>query len=115
MPITISIPPQNVDASGRNLVYAIGTLTFSGSYPSGGETLDLSLVADRLASSQILRIFVDSQSGNVQTQYRAILGPDMRTGKLKIFNAAGTEQSGAYASPVTTDVVQITIIARKLH
>src|ERR1700743_3651043 len=115
MPISISIPPQNVDASGRNLVYAVGTLTLSGTYPSGGETIDLSTVADRLGSSQILRIFVDSQGANAQTQYRGVLGPDMRTGKLRIFNAAGTEQSGAYASPVTTDVVQITVIARKLQ
>ena len=31
MPITISLIPGNVDGSGNNLLYAIGTLTFSGS------------------------------------------------------------------------------------
>src|SRR5215467_8030573 len=115
MPLSISIPPQNVDASGRNLVYAVGTLTLTGSYPAGGETIDLSTVADRLGSSQILRIQVDSQNGNVTTLYRGVLGTDMRTGKLRIFSSAGTEQSGAYASPITTDVIQITVIARKLQ
>ncbi len=36
MPITISLSPLNVDSSASNFVYAIGTLTFSGNYPTGG-------------------------------------------------------------------------------
>ena len=40
MPITISLTPNNVDSSASNFVYAIATLTFSGSYPTGGDTVD---------------------------------------------------------------------------
>ena len=43
MPITITLLPGNVDGSGSNLLYAIGTLAFSGNYPTGGDTLDLRL------------------------------------------------------------------------
>ena len=40
MAITISLSPLNVDSSANNFVYAIATLTFSGSYVTGGDTLE---------------------------------------------------------------------------
>ena len=113
MPIAISIPPQNVDASGRNLVYAIGTLTFSGSYPTGGDTLDLTPVADKLSSSQIVQIVIDSLNGN-NTYYVAVLGNALNNHKVKVFSPGGTELSaGAYPGDITGDTVQVRIIARK--
>ena len=63
MPITISLLPNNVDSSASNFVYAIATLTFSGSYPTGGDTLDFTTVADRLPSTQIIQAFAESQNG----------------------------------------------------
>ncbi len=51
MPITISLLPSNVDGSGSNLFYAIGTLAFSGNYTTGGDTLDFTQVADKLPST----------------------------------------------------------------
>jgi hypothetical protein len=113
MPISISIPPQNVDASGRNLVYAIGTLTFSGSYSTGGDTLDLTSISEKLSSSQIVQIVIDSLNGN-NMYYVAVVGNALNNHKIKIFSAGGTEVSaGAYPGGVTGDTVQVRITARK--
>ena len=60
MPITISLLPNNVDSSASNFVYAIATLTFSGSYPTGGDTLDFTTVADKIPSTQIIQAFADN-------------------------------------------------------
>jgi len=115
MPITITLLPSNQDGSGSNLFYALGTLSFSGSYPSGGDTLDFSKVADKMPSAQILQVFADSQNGNAG-YYVPIAGSALNNWKLKAFTGGGTELSaGAYPSSVTTDVVQITITARKLQ
>ena len=115
MPITISLLSNNVDGSGSNLFYAIGTLTFSGNYPTGGDTLDFTQVADKLPSTQIIQAFVDSQNGNAG-YYVPIAGAALNNWKLKAFSGGGTEiTAGAYPASVTTDIVQITITARKLQ
>lgn len=114
MPITISLLPSNVDGSGSNLFYAIGTLAFSGSYTAGGDTLDFTQVADKLPSTQIIQVFADSQNGNAG-YYVPIAGSALNNWKLKAFSGGGAEiAAGAYPASVTTDVVQITITARKL-
>ena len=51
--------------SGSNLLYAIGTLTFSGNYVVGGDTLDFTSVADKLPSTQIIQALVDSQNASL--------------------------------------------------
>ena len=115
MPITISLLPNNTDGSGSDLFYAIGTLTFSGSYVSGGDTLDFTQVADKLPSTQIIQAFVDSQNGS-SGYYVPVQGNALNNWKLKAFTGGGTELSaGAYPASVTTDIVQITITARKLQ
>lgn len=114
MPITISLLPNNVDASASNFVYGIATLTFSGSYPTGGDTLDFTQVADKLASSQVLQAFAESQNGNAG-YYVAIAGSALNNWKLKCFSGGGTEVSaGAYPASVTSDVVQLSITTHKL-
>lgn len=114
MPITITLPPLNVDSSGSNFVYAIATLTFSGNYPAGGDTLDFTQVADKLPSTQIIQAFAESQNGN-GGYYVAISGSALNNWKLKAFTSGGTElTAGAYPASVTTDVVQLAITARKL-
>ena len=115
MAITISLSPSNVDGSGSNLFYAIGTLTFSGSYVTGGDTLDFTTVADKLPSTQIIQAFVDSQNGNT-IYYVPVQGSALNNWKLKVINGGGTELgAGAYPAGVTGDIVQITITARKLQ
>jgi len=115
MPITITLQPNNVDGSGSNLFYAIATLAFSGNYPTGGDTLDFTTVADKLPSDQIIQVFADSQNGN-GGYYVPVQGSALNNWKLKAFNGGGTElTAGAYPANVTSDIVQITITARKLQ
>ena len=114
MPITISLTPNNVDSSASNFVYAIATVTFSGSYPTGGDTVDFTTVADKLPSTQIIQVFAESQNGN-SGYYIAVQGSAMNNWKLKAFSGGGTEiTAGAYPASVTTDIVQLSITARKL-
>ena len=115
MPTSITLLPINEDGSGSNLFYAIGTLTFSGNYPTGGDTLDFTTVADKLPSTQIIQVFADSQNGN-GGYYVPVQGSALNNWKLKCFNGGGTELSaGAYPASVTSDIVQVTITARKLQ
>ena len=114
MPITISLLPNNVDSSASNFVYAIATLTFSGSYPTGGDTLDFTTVADRLPSTQIIQAFAEPQNGN-SGYYIPVQGSALNNWKLKCFLGGGTEiTAGAYPAGVTGDIVQLSITARKL-
>ncbi len=115
MAIQIMVLPGNVHGSGSNLVYAIGTLTFSGNYATGGDTMDFTTVADKLASTQIVQVFTDSQAGNAG-YYIPVAGTALNNWKLKAFTGGGVEvTAGAYPASVTTDVVQITITTRKLQ
>ncbi len=114
MPITISLTSLNVDSSASNFVYAIATLSFSGSYPTGGDTLDFTTVADKLPSTQIVQAFAESQNGN-SGYYIPVQGSALNNWKLKAFVAGGTEiTAGAYPASVTSDIVQLSITARKL-
>ena len=114
MPITISLTPNNVDSSASNFIYALATLTFSGNYPTGGDTLDFTTVADKLASDQLVQVFADSQNGN-SGYYVPVQGTALNNWKLKAFVGGGTEISaGAYPAGVTADIVQLAITARKL-
>ncbi len=115
MAIQITILPGNVDGSGNNLVYAIGTLAFSGNYVAGGDTMDFTTVADKLTSTQIIQVFTDSQNGNAG-YYIPVVGTALNNWKLKAFTGGGVEvTAGAYPASVTTDIVQITITTRKLQ
>src|SRR5262249_58953943 len=92
MPITISLAPNNVDSSASNFIYAIATLTFTGSYPTGGDTVDFTQVADKIASDQIVQVFAESQNGN-SGYYVAVQGSAMNNWKLKAFSGGGTENT----------------------
>jgi len=114
MPITIALASTNVDSSASNFVYAVAALTFSGSYPTGGDTLDFTQVADKLPSTQIVQVFAESQNGN-SGYYVPVQGTALNNWKLKGFVGGGTEiTAGAYPASVTTDIVQLSITARKL-
>ncbi len=114
MSITISLSPANVDSSASNFVYAIATLSFSGNYTTGGDTLDFTQVTNQLPSDTIVQAFAGSQNGN-SMYYTAVQGSALNTWKLKCFLGGGTElTAGAYPASVTTDIVQLSITARKL-
>ena len=112
--MALAITVTSVDAGGEN-VYVFGSLGASGSYTTGGDTLDFTTVADKFPSDQIIQVFADSQNGNAG-YYVPVQGSALNNWKLKAFNGGGTEISnGAYPASVTSDIVQITITARKLQ
>jgi hypothetical protein len=114
MAITISLLPNNVDSSASNFVYAVATLTFSGNYATGGDTLDFTQVANVLPSDTIVQAFAESQNGS-SGYYIPVQGTALNNWKLKAFVAGGTEvAAGAYPVGVTGDIVQLSITARKL-
>ncbi len=90
MAITISLSPLNVDSSASNFVYAIATLTFSGNYVAGGDTLDFTQVADKLPSSQVVQAFAESQNGN-NMYYVVVQGTALNNWKLKVIQSGGVE------------------------
>ncbi len=115
MPITINLTEQNVDSSANKFVYAIATLTFTGNYAAGGDTLDFTTVIDKLMTSlPPVQVTVQSQNGN-DRGYIPVQGSGLNNWKLKCFQISGTElPTGAYPAFVTGDVVQISITTRKL-
>lgn len=114
MAITISLVPGNVDSSASNFVYAVATLAFSGNYPSGGDTLDFTQIANALPSDTLVQVFAESQNGN-SGYYIPVQGTALNNWKLKAFVGGGTEiTAGAYPGTVTGDIVQLSITARKL-
>ena len=133
MPIALTLSPANVDGSASNFIFAVVQLTFSGSYPAGGDTLDLTTITDKLGSSQIVNALADSNAslntafGQVGGYYVVRGDPSVTPGqaspvptalnawKLKLFNAGGTElNAGAYPASVTGDSVVLLLTARKL-
>jgi len=93
------------------LFYAIGTLTFSGIYVTR-DTMDFTTVADKLSSAQILQVFADSQNATRVTTCRS--GRALKNWKLKAFTGGEQKSRRSVSGKRTTDVVQVTITARKL-
>jgi hypothetical protein len=110
MAITISLLPSNVDSSASNFVYAVATLTLSGNYVPGGDTLDFTQIANVLPSDTLVQVFAESQNGN-NGYYVPTQGSALNNWKLKAFAGGGGELG---AVPYPADVVQLSITARKL-
>src|SRR5258706_8096226 len=98
MPITISLSPLNVDSSANNFVYAIATLAFSGNYPTGGDTIDFTTVADKLPSTQIIQAFAESQNGN-SGYYVAVAGAALGKKKIQKIKRGGGGKKNQGAAP----------------
>ncbi len=121
MAVTINLSSTNVDASANNFVYAIATLSFSGSYSTGGDTLDFSTVASFIPSDLApLNVIADSNGGTGTFgfsggYFQVVAGTALNNWKIKLIQAGGTEQgAGAYGSNVTTDSIFLNITYRKL-
>lgn len=121
MAVTITLTSNNVDASASNFVYAIATLSFSGSYPTGGDTLDFSTVASFVPSDlPPVNVIADSNGGTGTFgfgggYFQVIAGTALNNWKIKFINAGGTElAAGAYPASVTGDSIFLNIAYRKL-
>ena len=99
MPLAMTI--VDVDAAADN-IYVFGTLTASGSYSTGGDTLDFTTVAPQIAASQPpLQVWAGGSTGD---SYSWIAGNALNNQKIKINTASNTElASGAYPSRITGD------------
>jgi len=102
--------------SGENDLYIFGTLAASGSYTSGGDTLDFTTVANQIGASQApLQVWVGGSTGDNYGFVRAA-SPTLANGKLKINTASNTElAAGAYPGRITGDAnIQIEAVFNKL-
>jgi hypothetical protein len=111
MPLAISI--TDIDAVAAN-IYVFGTLTASGSYSTGGDTLDFTTVASQLAASQApVQVWIGGSTGDA---YSWVAGTALNNQKVKINTASNTElASGAYPARITGDVsIQFEAVFNKL-
>ncbi|MBZ5662581.1 MAG: hypothetical protein LAO08_19430 [Acidobacteriia bacterium] len=111
MPLAITI--VDIDAAANN-VYVFGTLTASGSYSTGGDTLDFTTVASQIPASQApVQIWVGGSTGDA---YSWIKGASLNNQKVKVNTASNTElASGAYPARITGDAsIQFEAVFNKL-
>ena len=120
--MAIAINVQNVDASGT-VVWVTGTVSFSGSYSTGGDTLDWTTAIPQVgqngsaipSDSQPQQAMFDSQDGNAG-YYVAVQGSALNNWKVKCFQGGGTEiSSGAYPGSITGDIVAFQAQFKKLQ
>jgi len=96
--------PESKQSVG-SLAAVVGTITFSGSYVSGGDTLDLQAVFLRSGMGRVFGI-EGSFRGNV-AEY------DETNKKLKLYSAANTElTAAAYNAALTASPVPVIIWGR---
>jgi hypothetical protein len=111
--MALAITITDVD-SGTGNIYIFGTLTASGSYATGGDTLDFTTVAAQIgASVPPVQLWAGGTTGDA---YSWIPGSALNNGKIKINTASATElASGAYPTRISGDAnIQFEAAFRKL-
>src|SRR5712671_1201227 len=92
---------RDIDGSSSNFVTSIHKLVFSGSYATGGDTLDLSGVANLIPTGSLpIVVQLNAQgSGDCQTAeggyYSIQKGTTLKNYLLQVWEAGGTELSAA--------------------
>ena len=95
--MALAINITNID-SGENDLYIFGTLTPSGSYSTGGDTLDFTTVANQIGASQApAQVWVGGTTGDNYAFVRAA-SPTLANGKIKVNTASNTELGGGRLS-----------------
>ena len=99
MPLTMTI--NDVDAAADN-IYVFGSLTASGNYSTGGDTLDFTTLAPQIVASKApVQVWIGGSTGDT---YAWIAGNSLNNQKIKINTASSTElASGAYPARITGD------------
>jgi len=113
--MALAITITDVDAAADN-IYVFGLLTPSGSYSTGGDTLDFTTVASQIGASQApLQVWAGGSTGDSYSLVRAA-SPTLANGKIKINTASNTElASGAYPARITGDAnIQFEAVFNKL-
>lgn len=104
--------PQGGDTTGRGENY-IGTLTFSGNYSTGGDTLSFAVpsVLSNSAPAQT-EVYEEPNTSQTATSYFFVYckGTTAANGKLQIFSAQGVQFSaGAYGTTFATTIVKVRV------
>jgi hypothetical protein len=112
-----NLTSRDVDANAANFVYVNGLLKFSGSYTSGGDTLDWTTVPDKLAAAECLSVAIASQTlGNGYVPVGE--ASTALNGWKVICQTPGTFNSqlaaGSYPSGITGDTVTFSAVFRKM-
>ena len=120
--MSIAISVESVDASGSSVLVA-GTLVFSGSYSTGGDTLNWTTAIEQIAgggqtipsASQPLLVLIGSQAGNAD-DYVPVQGTALNNWLVKCIAAGGSEiAAGAYPTAIADDTVAFLALFPKLH
>jgi len=136
MSIVVNANLRNVNGANNNFIEVSVPLTFSGSYATGGDTLDLTPVTRDLPTQEVIKILCVSNSsvntavGQAGGAYiaqgqpgpiggvnnvNAVASTALNAWKLKVFTSGSTELgAGAYPASVTNDYVMLRIVLRKL-
>ena len=113
--MSLAITIAAVDAAADN-VYVFGTLTASGNYASGGDTIDFTSVAAQISASQApVQLWMAGSTGDAYAFVRAG-SPSLANGKVKINTASNTELgAGAYPARITGDAnIQFEAVFKKM-
>ena len=114
---------RDIDASGQNFATTYAVLTPSGSYVTGGDTVDLTPIASLTPSGSLpIEIDVVGQGNTAGTSWTAIgnyyavvQGTALNNYKLQCWVAAGTQlAAGAYPATVTNDKILVKVLWRKM-
>lgn len=126
--MAVKLTLTDVDNSSE-VIYAYGTLAFSGTYPTGGDTVDLTTLANQVGSAgqTVATSMTTPATGAVNIQFTSQAGSDIiytyqqgtaaNNGKLRGFAATGgVEFTGgsAYPAGALADVVGFAIVFRKI-
>jgi hypothetical protein len=113
---------RDIDASSNNFVTCYVILTPSGSYVTGGDTVDLTAVAGLVPSGTLLEVDVIGQGNTAGTSWTAIgnyyamvQGATLAAWKLQMWSGGGVQlAAGAYPATVTNDKILAKLVWRKL-
>jgi hypothetical protein len=110
-------PPSflSIDGSANVFLYVFGTLTLSGSYVSGGDTLDLTTMKIP-GTTSCISFLAFSTGGVLAVQYVPLgsLTTALASWKLKIATTFGSELgAGAYPAPLIADTIAFQAVFTK--
>jgi len=114
---------RDIDASSSNVVTTYHVITPSGSYVTGGDTLDLSTISGLIPSSSLpLDVDVNGAGNTAGTSHTAlgnyyaiVQGATLAAYKLQMWTGGGLQlAAGAYPATVTNDRIIAKITWRKL-
>ena len=114
---------RDEDGSGMNFITTYHVITPSGSYVTGGDTLDITQVSALIPSSSApVLAEVTGQGNTAGTSWTAlgnyfavVQGATLATWKLQAWSGGGAQQgAGAYPSTITNDRIVLRLVWRKL-